>query len=145
MLPHCLSTTNQVQTVDFDAGLYNGGIINPGKILPSDLGRKNPSKQRWGRTIQVQCFPLQSVLLALDNPTVDYFSLDVEGSEFAILNSLDWNNVDISIISVEMQHAGEIFDGTKQEIRNFLESKGYQLIDTVKIDDIFVKKELIQI
>ena len=78
-----------------------------------------PAKQRWGRTIQVQCFPLQSVLLALDNPTVNYFSLDLEGSKFAILNSLDWDNVDISIISVEMQHAGEIFDGTKQEIRNF--------------------------
>ena len=92
----------------------------------------------------MQCFPLQSVLLALDNPTVDYFSLDFEGSEFAILNNPDWDNVDISIISIEMQHAGEIFDGTKQEIRNFLESKGYQLIDTVKIDDIFVKKELIQ-
>ena len=144
MFPHCLSTTNQVQTVDFDAGIYNGGVINPGKILSSDLGRKNPSKQRWGRTIQVQCFPLQSVLLALDNPTVNYFSLDLEGSKCAILNSLDWDNVDISIISVEMQHAGEIFDGTKQEIRNFLESKGYQLIDTVKIDDIFIEKHLIQ-
>ena len=53
MLPHCVSTTNQVQTVDFDAGIYNGGVINPGKFLPSDLGRKKPSKQRWGRTIQV--------------------------------------------------------------------------------------------
>ena len=81
-----------------------------------------PSKQWWGRTIQVQCFPLQSVLLALDNPTVDYFSLDFEGSEFAILNNPDWDNVDISIISIEMQHDGEIFHGTKQEIRNFLES-----------------------
>ena len=62
MLSHCLSLTNKVQTVDFDAVICNGGVINPGKILSSDLGRKNPSKQRWGRTIQVQCFPLQSVL-----------------------------------------------------------------------------------
>ena len=26
----------------------------------------------------VQCFPIYSLLLALGNPTVDYFSLDVE-------------------------------------------------------------------
>ena len=142
-MPHCLSTTNYVETVEFDAGLYNGGIILPGKVLPSDLGLKEPQNPRWGRTINVQCFPLQSVLLALDNPTVDYFSLDVEGSEFAILKTLDWDKIDISIISVEMNHAGEIFDGTIQDIRDFLESKGYELVGTVKIDDIYVKKELV--
>ena len=38
VLPHCLSTTNYVEAVEFDAGLYNGGIILPGKVLPSDLG-----------------------------------------------------------------------------------------------------------
>ena len=44
-----------------------------------------------------QC--IWSVLLALDNPIVDYFSLDVEGSELPILKSLDWDNVNISVIS----------------------------------------------
>ena len=38
-------------------------------------------------------------MLALDNPIVDYFSLDVEGSEFPILKSLDWDNVNIQGIS----------------------------------------------
>ena len=51
-------------------------------------------------------------MLALGNPIVDYFSLDVEGSEFPILKSLDWDNVNISVISVEMNHAGDIFEGT---------------------------------
>ena len=81
--------------------------------------------------------------MALDNPTVDYLSLDVEGSEFAILKTLDWDKIDISIISVEINHAGEIFDGTRQDIIDFLESKGYKWVDTVKIDDIFVKQELV--
>ena len=63
-----------------------------------NLGRKVPrtEEKRWGKTITVQCFPLQSVLVALGNPIVDYFSLDVEGSEFPILKSLDWENVNIS-------------------------------------------------
>ena len=66
-----------------------------------DLGREVPrtEEKRWGKTITAQCFPLQSVLVALGNPIVDYFSLDVEGSEFPILKSLDWDNVNISIIS----------------------------------------------
>ena len=63
-----------------------------------NLGREVPrtEEKRWGKTITAQCFPLQSVLVALGNPIVDYFSLDVEGSEFPILKSLDWENVNIS-------------------------------------------------
>ena len=38
ILPHCLSTTSKVETVEFDAAQYNGGIIQPDKIRPSDLG-----------------------------------------------------------------------------------------------------------
>ena len=69
----------------------------PDKILPSDLGNwRKKGEKRWGKTITVQCFPLQSVLVALNNPIVDYFSLDVEGSELPILKSLDWDNVNIS-------------------------------------------------
>ena len=34
--------------------------------------------------IEVQCFPLYSVLMAIGNPTVDYFSLDIEGAEFQV-------------------------------------------------------------
>ena len=133
--------------MEFDAAHYNGGIILPDKVLPSNLGKSKSNierKGRWvhSRTIKVQCFPLQSVLLALDNPIVDYFSLDVEGSEFPILKSLEWDKVNINVLSVEMNHAGEIFEGTRQEIIDFLDSKGYEYVGTAKIDDIFVKKEI---
>ena len=100
ILPHCLSPTSNVETLEFDAALFNGGIIVPDKILPSDFGNwRKKGEKRWGKTITVQCFPLQSVLVALNNPIVDYFSLDVEGSELPILKSLDWDNVNISVIS----------------------------------------------
>ena len=45
---------------------------------------------------------------------------------------------------VEMNHAGDIFEGTEQDIREFMDSKGYALVDTIKIDDIFLKKELMK-
>jgi len=45
------------------------------------------------KTIRKQCFPLYSLLLALGNPTVDYLSLDVEGTELGILKTIPWDKV----------------------------------------------------
>ena len=36
------------------------------------------------RTIKVQCFPIYSVLKAIGNPKIDYFSLDIEGTELQV-------------------------------------------------------------
>ena len=38
-------------------------------------------------TYDLQCFPLYSLLLAMDNPTVHYLSLDIEGAEFQVLKT----------------------------------------------------------
>lgn len=48
-------------------------------------------------TVQVQCFPLYSILLAVNRTTVDFFSLDVEGSELDVLNTIPWHKVDIKV------------------------------------------------
>ena len=36
------------------------------------------------RRVRIQCFPVYTVLLALGNPTVHYFSLDIEGAELQV-------------------------------------------------------------
>ncbi len=46
---------------------------------------------------EVQCFPLYSILLALGRTDVDYFSLDVEGSEYKILATIPWNKVKFKV------------------------------------------------
>ena len=43
----------------------------------------------------LQCLPLYSILLALDNPTVHHFSLDIEGAELPVLKTVPWDKVDI--------------------------------------------------
>ena len=43
------------------------------------------------------CLPLYSILLSIGNPTVDYFSLDVEGAEMGILKAVPWDKVDIKV------------------------------------------------
>ena len=37
-----------------------------------------------GTSYDLQCFPLFSLLLAVGNPTINYFSLDIEGAEFKV-------------------------------------------------------------
>ena len=96
-----------------------GGIVNAekeGKNYPGILGRR----------IRVQCFPLFSVLMALGNPTVHYFSLDIEGAELMgvyfqvnnipknnfnlvkqVLKTLPLHKVDIKIFDIEMNHIDE--------------------------------------
>jgi len=51
-------------------------------------------------TIEVQCFPFYSVLLASNHTTIDYLSLDVEGHEIKILQTIPWDRVDIKVCRV---------------------------------------------
>ena len=47
-----------------------------GHIVDDNVSQNKIEKQAL---LNVTCLPLYSILLALDNPTIDYFSLDVEG------------------------------------------------------------------
>jgi len=49
----------------------------------------------------VPCFPLDTILAALNRSRVDYFSLDIEGFELPVLKTVDWKRVDIRVLSVE--------------------------------------------
>ena len=37
----------------------------------------------------------------------------------------------VQVISLETNHAGEVFPGTQQEVRRFMEDKGYVLAATI--------------
>lgn len=114
--------------------------MKEGKIKPSMLGAEEGAKE-YGRTITVQCFPLYSVLAALEFPHIDYFSLDIEGAEFAVLDTLPWEEIEMTMLGIEMNHAGDIFDGDKNDIHDLMWKHGYKYADTAVIDDFFYKKE----
>jgi len=65
--------------------------FNVGKI--SDY----PPGYRGLGHVDVQCFPLYSYLLALNRTKVDYFSLDVEGSELDVLRTIPFEKLDIRV------------------------------------------------
>lgn len=47
--------------------------------------------------VEVQCFPLYSILLAVGTTHVDFFSLDVEGHEIAVLKTVPFHKVFIKV------------------------------------------------
>lgn len=73
----------------FQKGYYSGHILRQSSEV-LDLQEDIPLEP-------VRCFPLYSFLVALNTTTVDYFSLDVEGSEYDVLRNIPWNKVDISV------------------------------------------------
>lgn len=55
-----------------------------------------------GADISVNCWPLASMLRVLGVQRVDFWSLDTEGSEAAILAATDFDSLDIRVILVEV-------------------------------------------
>ncbi|KAA0188540.1 hypothetical protein HAZT_HAZT006464 [Hyalella azteca] len=112
----------------------------------------------WDLSI-AKCFPLYSFLLALGTTTVDFLSLDVESSEYKVLQSIPWDKLDIKVkntsavfgqtlpfrlttLSVEYNLIPE----GKPALIDLMKSKGYihymELNRPYSNDLIFVKQEV---
>jgi len=135
-LPSCLSTKPQPEIVEFDSAGLLGGIIN--QDIEKKPGDGGGSENR--ETLKMQCVPLYSVLLALDNPRVDFMSLDIEGADMQVLKTIPYDKVDISVLMIEVEHLGEIFEGDNDTLRQFLHEKGYVFYRRLNIDDIYIKQ-----
>lgn len=132
--PHCFSTKTRPEVVKFHVHGLLGGIVNTAK-------NKEVSNREM---IEIQCFPVYSVLMALGNPRVDYFTLDIEGAELQVLETIPFDKVDIQVLDIEMNHVGEVFEGSRNDIRNLLLKNGYKLWEKLSIDEVFVKEDFYQ-
>lgn len=82
----------------------------------------------------VYCLPIFSILQAIGQTTIDFFSLDVEGAEPNVLRSIPFDKLDIKILCIEMEHCGE------KVIDDILVPAGYEFVRKIEIDLIYVKK-----
>ena len=69
---------------------------------------------------------MYTLLLAMDNPTVNWFILDIEGAEYQVLQTIPWHLVDIEMVSVETDLAGLVMPGSRQEIIDYMKSQDYR-------------------
>ena len=65
------------------------------------------------------------------NSSVALLSLTCFLNLLQVLKTIPWEKVDIEVLTIETNHAGEVFEGTRDDIKEFLEDKGYVLVNTV--------------
>ena len=73
-----------------EAASISGVLDKEGKSARLNGSFKN---RKVETVVDVHCLPLFTLLAALDFPTVDFFSLDVEGAELGILQTIPWDQV----------------------------------------------------
>ena len=79
------------------------------------------------RLTDIQCLPMYSLLKALNQTRVDYFSLDVEGVELDVLQTIPWEQVDIQVMTVEFVHLRQ----GRAALKKYVESLGYETVTKV--------------
>lgn len=115
----------------------NGGLAGYAKDYPENE-----------HIVQVPCGSLTPVLLELAPSGIDFFSLDVEGSEPLILSNIDFMKVHIDILIVESWNAHcpaepSICD-SRTKTRTILKNAGFVLYSQIiEKSDLFVHPESI--
>lgn len=124
-------------TADF---IMNSGYTEMISGLASDFDRRHLARLNFenshygGRTqvVPVQVRRLDSILKEHNIDRVHYLSIDVEGAEFSVIKSINFDTVKIDVIGFEDNYAD-----TGAPIVKFLESKGYTYIGKTG-DDVFM-------
>ena len=117
--------------------------FNRGRIIADQEAKDWVKQQHIAKDeISIQCFPLYSLLLALNQPTVDFFSLDVEGEELNVLRTVPWDDVNIKMMTVEYVHEQK----GSADLKTYVESKGYESLLQVSrwdggVNDIIFRKK----
>ena len=88
--------------------------------------------------IPVPIRTLSSLLKENDIKKVDYLSIDCEGAEISILEGINFDDVDIKVISVEYNRYPE--GENDEDPSPYLANKGYLFLGRVCNDFIFIKQ-----
>uniref|UniRef100_A0A182PPJ3 Methyltransferase FkbM domain-containing protein n=1 Tax=Anopheles epiroticus TaxID=199890 RepID=A0A182PPJ3_9DIPT len=92
---------------------------------------------------RVKCFPVYTLMLAVNRTSIDLLSLGCHGQELQILQTIPFDRVHIKIISIHLVHYYEedemIIDVDEyvQSIGRFLMSKSYKLVRSMDRNFIY--------
>jgi FkbM family methyltransferase len=119
-----ITNSNDSKYVYTDNAGFNGleKYINWNKLSTHNVKVKEIRK--------VQSYTLQDLLGNHSISLVDFLSLDVEGGEHSVLNTIDFQKISFGVLLVE--------NGWKPNIFKLLSSNGYKLIDQVFWDAVYV-------
>ncbi|MFO1183639.1 MAG: FkbM family methyltransferase [Bauldia sp.] len=91
-------------------------------LASSAPDERHPKFRKKAKSIQVNTVTLIDLLRGFKAPTtIDYMSIDTEGSELSILGAFDFGRYDVKLFSVEHNHTN-----AEREIDLLMERNGYQ-------------------
>lgn len=121
IFPGVLSATGRSEDVSFSAG---GSAKSSGHIGRS-AGVRLLDWLEWltGRPAKtVRAEPLAKLLRSINRTTVDFWSLDVEGFEGAVLTTTDFSEVEVGVMLVETNND----DGNTRVVSAVMEKNGFR-------------------
>ena len=139
MINSCISPTNTTILTPFRIAKFIGGLVNY-----MEDKHKLRIQEVFNETemIYAQCFPLFSILNAMGVAHIDYFSLDVEGAELDILQTLPLDVITVSVFSIEYRIVGDNTATKKklEAIKDLLVIKQGYKIDHQGTGDVIMTK-----
>ncbi|XP_059481267.1 uncharacterized protein LOC132200088 isoform X1 [Neocloeon triangulifer] len=128
--PTCMSLSKTPDIVSFHENSLLGKVIGPKeKVVKTD------TKVKY---VDILCLPFNTLLTSLNRTKIDFFSLDVEGREFEILQTIDFKKFEFDILVVEYPHNGPNI----KLMAPFMDRNGYSLLHTSPMDFYFLNKKL---
>lgn len=101
------------------------------KILTKETTH-NTKENKGAKIRKVKTEKLSDVLKEHNITHIDFLSIDTEGSEIDILSTVDFDKVNIDVITIEDNYNNPIYT-------SFFTDKGYKLVKTTHCDKIFSK------
>lgn len=93
--------------------------------------------QSQEKVIKVQCYNINNLCQKLGMQHINYCSIDTEGSEMEILESINFDQLKIDVLTVENTYHG-------QRMRDFMSFKNFHFAGRLTIDDVFIRRDIIK-
>ena len=135
----CLS--NKTERLAFHLMRFTSAIARTVSKEHVEFAKKFPGEYS-DEIVNVQCFTLYSLLLAINQTTIDYFSLDVEGPELEVLKTFPFDKINIRVIDIEWSNVNN--KGKSREklnnLRDFFARIDYSEVRMLNGQDVVFKK-----
>jgi FkbM family methyltransferase len=103
----------------------------------------NEWKQTWGlsKTELVDCVHMSDITNEINIKYLDLFIIDVEGHELDVLETFDWDNVEVGVITIELLSNLDHYHYFKEKdakCREYLLKKGFEHKKTLSGDEFWI-------
>jgi FkbM family methyltransferase len=89
--------------------------------------------------VDVPCYTLSRLFTDYGLRTIDYLSIDTEGSELGVLQGIDFQRANIHVIGVEDNYPDRF-----GPVKDFLQARGFEMREKVGCDCMFVNTNWVE-